>query len=175
MFRRTFIALSIVFACDISAAHAQPLSAEIGKVLPGGQLTIALPEDSFPYSSVSASGQLIGTRPEIWELWSKATGVPIKLVPAPWSKIIQLIKSGQVDAGDQVVFQSRDQEMVELSKEPHTETSVHIFYNNELTSLKDLHSLQAFEIGTSEQGRCITWLPEHGATNLHIYPRAVQR
>ena len=60
-------------------------------------LKIAMIKNYPPLSMLLPNGQPTGYYVDLWKLWSKITGVPIKIVPQEYYQNMEAIKSKQVD------------------------------------------------------------------------------
>ncbi len=133
-------------------------------------ITVAIATDFPPHSAVEAQGQPQGMRPEMWRLWSQATGIAVNFVTVPWGKTLELVMEGRADVADPVVFRQDRAERLELSATPFFDATVHAFFNANLSGINGVESLRGFAVAVSRQGACRDWLAEHGIANLRDYP-----
>lgn len=163
--RRILVGWSVIVVLAlVTVAQARAQSAP---VVPG-TLRVAVATDMAPLS-VADEGGLRGIRRDLWELWSKTTGIPVRFVLVPWGKTAEAMAAGLADVADPVVFRPDHAERFELST-AFTENAVHIFFNKDLAGINDVESLRPFAIGVTNAGGCSNWLNQHGVGNLRIYP-----
>ncbi len=76
-------------------------------ILQAETLRVAIPKDYYPYYSLSEEGKAAGIIVDIWELWSRKTGISMEFVPLNHDTVMQDIASGKTDviAG---IFYSED-------------------------------------------------------------------
>ena len=84
------VVLVALFASGVSLLPVQAKAAD--------PVTIAVGQDFKPFEFVDEQGQPAGLIVDYWKLWSKKANIPIKFQPAPWSKTLEMMRSGQADA-----------------------------------------------------------------------------
>jgi signal transduction histidine kinase/CheY-like chemotaxis protein len=148
-----------------TAAHAQsPTPAPRA-------LRVAIATDMAPHSVADDGGGLRGIRRDLWEAWSRTTGVPVRFILVPWAKTTDALAAGVADVADPVSFRSDQAAKFELSRS-YTATPLHVFFNAELAGIHDVDSLRPYAVGVLAHGGCPIWLNERGITNLRAYSSA---
>jgi PAS domain S-box-containing protein len=132
-------------------------------------ITVAIGTDFPPHSALDDSGRLQGMRPDLWALWSRATGIAVHFVAVPWSKAIELVERGDADVADPVVYSAARASRFLLSP-PFIHITVHAFFDAGLNNISDVSSLRGLPVAASGQGACKDWLAGHGATDIRTYP-----
>jgi len=139
-------------------------------------ITVAIADDLLPSAIVDEDGRLAGMRPEMWALWSRATGIAVRFVPVHGSDSLNLVSRGGADVADPVIFRQDVAARLELSP-AYFDSSVHAFYNSDLGGITDAHSLRGYAVAATERGACKDWLVEHGVANVRVFrePEAMVR
>ncbi len=60
-------------------------------------LIIVTSEGFPPFSFIDKNGNLRGMIIDYWTLWSVKTGIPVKIIHAPWKESINMIKEKKAD------------------------------------------------------------------------------
>lgn len=60
-------------------------------------LTVAIAHDYEPFSLLDASGQPAGLFVDIWRLWSRKTGRPVRFLAGHWGDTMQAMEKGEAD------------------------------------------------------------------------------
>ena len=61
------------------------------------QLVVAIDKTYAPLSLITPDGKPAGLLVEMWQLWSKQTGIDVKFSPGTWEETIEMVKSGEAD------------------------------------------------------------------------------
>ncbi|WP_176787839.1 PAS-domain containing protein [Roseospirillum parvum] len=79
-----------------SPAGAQQPTAE-PLLSPGTPLRVALYAPYPPFSVVGPGGRVHGALVDLWQMWSKTTGTPIRFVIGDWPTTLDALRNGQAD------------------------------------------------------------------------------
>ncbi len=106
---------------------------------------------------------------DLWNLWSRRTGVPVRLDAIRWADAQQRILAGDADVID-MIFRTPDREPKYRFSKPYADLPVVIFADAAIGGLHDVRSLAGFKVGVQEGDACIEHLVKGGATDLVRYP-----
>ena len=86
------------------------------KVLPNGNLVIAIDDDYPPQTFLNMDGQPAGIFVDIWRLWSKKTGRDITFLGGNWSDTLNNLKSGKANIHSGLFYSDVRAEWIAFSK-----------------------------------------------------------
>lgn len=158
-----------LFAGSTSARSSNSAASE-DPVSHGAPVTVVFFNDFHPFSFVAEDGSLQGVAVDWWRLWSEKTGIPIKLLPAPWSRIPELLRTGQADAIGAV---GRVKGLAEKGFEfspPLSAFDIRLFYRADIPGGPDVADFRDLTVGVIDNASCADWLHEQGVVTLKTYP-----
>ena len=150
---------------SMNTLHADPNN-ELGTNL----LTIGLESNLAPYSFRHGEDEMQGIAPDLWRLWSKKTGIPIRLVPIDWNTSLELMETGRVDVIGILPKSRAPAALLLYSDKPLYTSSMFAFYEKHLPDVKDVESMKPFTIGSVKQGSCADWLKTNDFPNIRYFP-----
>lgn len=62
-----------------------------------GALIIAIDRNYPPFSFIGPEGDPAGLSIELWQLWSKTTGTPVRFRPSSWAETLEALRNGEAD------------------------------------------------------------------------------
>src|SRR5580692_5199014 len=82
-----------------SAALCLALSASgvLAGFTPPAEITVGTDVNYPPYYNLTADGRGQGIVVDKWSLWSKRTGIPVKIEASEWASAQRAVQDGQVD------------------------------------------------------------------------------
>lgn len=132
-------------------------------------ITVVMDDQYPPYIFRDEEGHLQGILKDTWDLWSKKTGIAVKLEAMDWGKAQQFMLAGNADVIDSIFLTEARSHLYDFSK-PSATLEVPIFFHKSIEGISDAHSLQGFTVGVKDGDACIEWLTEHGIANFKKYP-----
>src|SRR5882672_4116983 len=136
---------------------------------PPAQLVVVTDDGYPPYQFRTEAGQLQGILLDKWQLWSRKTGVPVKVVGMEWIKAQQSVRSGAADVIDALVYTDSRAKLYEFSP-PYADVDARVFFHRSITGINDVASMRGFTIGTKDGSACGAWLEERGIKTLRTFP-----
>jgi PAS domain S-box-containing protein len=163
------VAIAIIAALLPWPAAAQESAENAAGFSPPQTLRIALDDDYAPYSFLPEKGAVQGIMRDLWDLWSKRTGVGVEYVAVTRAQRLALLDSGKVDvAGYLVGTDTRSLEYL-VAPVPPMQVDVVIFFDRAISGITGVESLDGFTVGVVGNGACTEFLNQHGVTDLKIY------
>jgi PAS domain S-box-containing protein len=136
---------------------------------PPRSLTVTLHEDYAPYSFLPEGGEVQGIMRDLWDLWSRRTGVDVHYKPVARADRLKLVDDGEADvAGNVMSTDARSDEYL-LSPAPMVDIEIVLFFDRGISGIAGVESLQGFTIGVMGNGNCAEWLRANGLNRLRDY------
>jgi len=110
------------------------------------KIIVADDKDYPPYIFLDASGDPKGILVDIWQLWSRKTGIAVEFRLMEWNDALAAVRDGQADALGGVARTPQREEMFELTTRIAVIPSG-IFFHDQLGGIKDIKDLTGFSIG----------------------------
>lgn len=127
-------------------------------------------DDNYPpYVFRNEQGQLEGILIDQWKLWEEKTGVKVKITACDWDTALNEMKNGKYDVIDTIFFNEERAAWFDFTK-PYTEIKVSIFFNKNISGIKDYHSLHGFVVANKKGDNSVYFLRKHGITAITEYP-----
>jgi PAS domain S-box-containing protein len=129
--------------------------------VPPQALTIGLDDDYAPYSFRPENGPVQGIMRDMWDLWSKRTGVKLDFIAVARKERLRVLDSGKVDvAGYLVGTDTRDANYL-IAPVPPLQIDMVIFFDRAISGITGVESLEGFTVGAVGGGSCADFLREH--------------
>jgi len=116
--------------------------------LAGGAAGLVIADDHAypPFAYLDANGEPRGITIDIWNLWSRRSGVPVRFRLMEWHQALAALRSGEVDAiGGMFHTRPREKDFEFTRQLQSIATS--IFFDSRLVGIKDLRDLAGFRVG----------------------------
>ncbi len=127
-------------------------------------------DDNYPpYVFRDSSDQLRGILPEIWDLWSKKSGIPVKIEATDWAEAKRRFNEGEADVID-TIFRTPEREKIYDFSAPYATLQVPIYFSADLSGISDARSLRGFTVGVKDGDACIDHLQAQGLGSFHRFP-----
>jgi ABC-type amino acid transport substrate-binding protein len=110
------------------------------------KITIAVSTDTVPFHFIDDLGRPSGIIVDLWQLWSKKTGVEIEFKSAPWNETITMVKDGRADAHAGLIYNPERDKSLDFG-EPLTRSDSFFFFHKNIYGLNTVEDLIAFRIG----------------------------
>jgi len=137
--------------------------------VPPQTLTIALDDNYAPYSFRPEHGAVQGIMRDLWDLWSKRTGVGVRFEAVERAQRLAVLDQGLVDVAGYVVGTESRAEKYLMAPVPPVEIDMVIFFDRAISGITGVESLDGFTIGVVGNGSCAELLARNGITGLRVY------
>jgi diguanylate cyclase (GGDEF)-like protein len=158
-------ALQALLALVILAACATVAMAQL---VPPSPLVVVTDGNYPPYLFRGSDGELRGVVRDRWELWSKATGVPVKIEAMDWMLAQQSVLDGRADVIDTLSYTEARAQRYEFGSGGGP-VEARIFFHRTVGGIHDVASLRGIAVGAKAGSACGEWLRGHGVQLLRIY------
>jgi len=167
--KRLLYAIAIL-QMALTALFCQPaLALDSQKPASGQRLTVVSDDNYPPYIFRDENGDLQGVLKDLWDLWSRKTGVAVDFRAMDWNDAQAMMAEGKADAIDTLFWTEQRAKVMDFSK-PYADLDVPIFFDQTLSGIKDEKSLKGFTVGVKDGDACIDWLRARGISEFHLYP-----
>jgi len=136
---------------------------------PPAQLLVVSDESYPPHLFRTDGGKLQGILVDKWELWSRKTGVPVRVEGMEWIKAQESVRNGSADVVDALVRTEARAQLYEFSP-PYADVDARVFFHHSITGINDVASMRGFTIGAKDGSACAAWLEERGIKTLRRFP-----
>jgi PAS domain S-box-containing protein len=149
-----------LFASGVPAAFTPP-----------AELTVGTDVNYPPYYNLTADGRGQGIVVDKWNLWSKRTGIPVKIEASDWASAQRAILAGKVDVLDPISYLESRQRLYEFSR-PYAKVEARVYFHRSISGISDVASMNGFSVGAKDGSACALWLAERGISMLRKYATA---
>ena len=146
---------------------AAPL-ATAAQMLPPMKLLVVSDGNYPPYLFHGEDGKLQGILKDRWDLWSRATGVPVELQGMEWTAAQQKVRDGEADVIDAFTFTEARAEQYDFAH-AHSTVEARLFFHDSLGGIHELEGLRGVAVGAKAGSACAEWLRGHGVQWLRTY------
>lgn len=153
----------IVFPVSATASSASSGDASIKSI------TVVCDDNYPPYVFREPDGKLRGITVDQWELWSKKTGIPVKINAMEWSLAQRDMAEGKADVIDTIFF-TEDRNRIYDFTPAYASIDVPVFFSSEISGISDPESLGGFVVAVKTGDSCINVLRMHGVDILEEFP-----
>ncbi|MDQ7247290.1 response regulator [Dongia sedimenti] len=137
---------------------------------PPKTLTVGLDDNYAPFSFRPEHGEVQGIMRDLWDLWSKRTGVTIRYEAIPRSRRLAALDAHAVDVVGYLMGSDSRNESYLMAPVPPVEIDVVIFFDRAISGIAGVESLEGFTIGVMGNGSCSEFLHAHRIDRLKVYP-----
>ncbi len=126
-------------------------------------------KDFPPFAFLDATGNPRGITIDIWALWSKKTGIPVKFDLVKWDDALKAVREGRADAVGGLFLTPERKAYFDYTKEI-IRIPTAIFFHHQIAGIKGLADLSGFQVGVIRGDSSEELLrTEHPEINLLIY------
>jgi PAS domain S-box-containing protein len=158
LLRAALLASASAFFLDAAAAFSPP-----------ARLVVATDDAYPPYLFRTSGGKLEGIVLDKWQLWSKATGIPVSVEGMEWAKAQESVRNGSADVIDALAYTEARAKVYEFSR-PYADVDARVFFNRSISGINDVASMRGFLIGAKDGSACAVWLEEKGIQTVRRFP-----
>lgn len=131
-------------------------------------LTVMLPAEWKPFSNLDESGSHVGYLVDMWALWSKKTGVAIRLESLPVAEAVQAVHDEKADVVGGMYFTNEADELLDPSDSLHSASSVLLLRDE--SDVDCANALVAGRIGVVEHSYAQAYLEARLEQDIVPYP-----
>ncbi len=132
------------------------------------KLRVVLDDNYPPYVFKGDDGKIQGIFVDRWELWERATGIDVELVPLPWGEALSRMIAGEFDVID-TAFRTRERERIFAFSMPTVKIEVPLFFDASLSGIKDLGDVGPFVVAAKKGDASLDVLAAGGIRNVELY------
>ncbi len=122
-----------------------------------------------PFAFLDAEGNPRGITIDIWTLWSKKTGVPVKFDLMGWDEALKAVREGRADAVGGLFLTPERKAYFDYTKEI-IRIPTAIFFHLQIAGIKSLKDLSGFQVGVIRGDSSEELLrTKHPDINLLVY------
>jgi len=131
---------------------------------------IVTDDNAFPpFAFLDAEGNPRGITIDIWTLWSKKTGVPVKFDLMEWDEALKAVREGRADAVGGLFLTPERKAYFDYTKEI-IRIPTAIFFHRQIAGIKSLKDLSGFQVGVIRGDSSEELLrTKHPDINLLVY------
>ncbi|MEY8875434.1 MAG: transporter substrate-binding domain-containing protein [Leptothrix sp. (in: b-proteobacteria)] len=157
-------------ACSLAQAQAVALPPASGAGAAPAPTTLhVVTDDNYPpYLFRNADGVVEGYLVDYWQLWSRKTGVPVRLTSTNWAEAQRIMLAGGADVID-TIFRTAQREPLYDFTPPYADLPVGIYNHVSISGITGLTTLKGFQIGVKTGDACIDQLAQAGITTVIPY------
>jgi PAS domain S-box-containing protein len=132
-------------------------------------LVVAMDDNYPPYVFRDAEQHLQGILPEMWSLWSRKTGMEVRVEAMDWAQAKNRFNEGEAEVID-TIFRTPERDRIYEFSAPYATIQVSIYFAADLSGIRDARTLRGFTVGVKDGDACIDYLSSRGITSFHRYP-----
>ncbi len=122
-----------------------------------------------PFAFLDAEGNPRGITIDIWTLWSKKTGIPVKFDLVKWDDALKAVREGRADAVGGLFLTPERRAYFDYTKEI-IRIPTAIFFHRQIAGIKSLKDLSGFQVGVIRGDSSEELLrTKHPDINLLVY------
>ena len=157
--RRTAWVAAVLSLLLVFPAWAEPMK----------PLVVAVDDNYPPYIFRDSNGAVQGILKDLWELWSRKTGVPVRIEASDWDQAQARMERGEAQVID-TLFRTEARERLYDFSAPYTTIDVPIFFHRDLSGITEkASSLRGFTVGAKNRDACVDWLQANGIDAIARY------
>ncbi len=132
-------------------------------------ITVIVGDAYPPYSFRSADGQPRGILKDLWDLWSRKTGIEVRYKMLSGRSAYPLTEADGTAVVALNFLLETNRDTLEFSREPIERVDVYAFFHHDINGIADAEGLRGFTIGVFNRGACDEWLGARGITTVRRY------
>jgi diguanylate cyclase (GGDEF)-like protein/PAS domain S-box-containing protein len=156
--RRRVGAVAMLLAAAIARAEFSPPP----------EITVVTDFNYPPYLFTAGNGDLQGIIKDKWELWSRKSGVPVRVIGVAWAKAQEGVLDGTYDVIETLSYTEARTLLYDYSP-PYAPVSAHVYFHKSISGVGDVASLRGFNIGAKRGSACGNWLIDRGLGAVRPY------
>ncbi|MFM2056856.1 MAG: hypothetical protein RLY71_1241 [Pseudomonadota bacterium] len=157
--------VTVAQAQQAMPAMASGVGAAAGRT---GSLHVISDDNYPPYLFRNADGVVEGYLVDYWQLWSRKTGVPVRLTATQWAEAQRIMLAGGANVID-MIFRTAPREPLYDFTPPYADLPVGIYSHVSISGITGVKTLKGFQIGVQAGDACIDQLAHAGISTLIRY------
>jgi diguanylate cyclase (GGDEF)-like protein len=121
------------------------------------EVVIAADRSYAPFEYLDENGEPQGAMIEFWQEIAERQGFKVRFELDDWSKAIPKVLAGQADVADALFYSEERAEVLDFSI-PFFQMEAHVFFHQDLVSVKSLDHLAAFKVAVVEGDFAVDYL-----------------
>ena len=161
--RNLFFLFYLLLLGDLSfcaTASAQDVPTSPVRTDTDKELVIAYRLDSAPIQFKNAGGEPDGILIDVWRLWARKSGIPIRFVGAYSQETQTMVSEGTADINAGLFPNQRRAEFLDFSK-PILSSPYHLYFNDQINNLLNIDDMSRFRVGVTQGSFHEDYLREH--------------
>lgn len=138
-------------------------------------IKVVMDDNYPPYAFRDSDGNLRGILVDVWERWSRKTGIKVETQGMVWFSALRRMEKGEFDVIDTIFLTERRARSFDFTK-PYVNIEVPAFFHRDISGIRDAESLRGFTVAVKESDTIADILKNAGVTNLivmHSYEEIV--
>ena len=156
--------LRLVLAAALGALALAATAAPEPKVL-----RVVADDNYPPFLYRDREGAAQGYVEDWWALWSRRTGVPVRIEALAWEEAQRRMLAGEADVID-MMFRTAPREPLYDFTEPYADLPVGIWHHASIAGVRSVQTMMGFKVGVMSGDACIDELRSRGVTDFVRYP-----
>jgi PAS domain S-box-containing protein len=144
--------LTLNLCCMPTSIQASPISEK--------PLIISMDRAYSPFTVVSPTGEPAGLFVEMWQLWSKQTGVPVEFLVEDWPGSIQALREGRADVHSGLFVNERRAQWMAFSQPIH-EIKTSLYFQTEKEAGVPIEEMAGKKVGVLEGTYQLQYLSDY--------------
>ncbi len=144
--------------CGVVSAQSVPASSAWVGI--DKELVIAYRLDSAPIQFKNADGEPDGILIDVWRLWAKKSGIPVRFTGAYSQETQAMVDEGAADIIAGLFSNRRRSAFLDFSK-PILSSPYHLYFNEQVDGLLSVDDLPRFRVGVTQGSFHADYLREH--------------
>ena len=136
------------------------LSPAMGGDAPRQRIIVAGGSDYAPLGYADAEGNPRGILVDVWQLWSRKTGIAVEYRMGPWAETLAAVNAGDADAVAGFFHSDSRAEQYKFSP-PFLSIPSHIFFHHLIYGIKGVEDLHGFRVGVVHADYAEAYLQKH--------------
>ncbi len=125
-----------------------------------------------PFAFLDSMGRAKGITIDLWQAWSRKTGIDVDIRLVPWQTALEMVKDGRADAVGGI-FRTKEREPYYEFTRPLFDIPVAVFFNSKVLSIESIKDLSGFSVGVVKGDSSEDLLRrENPSVHLVTYPGA---
>ncbi|APV48297.1 hypothetical protein BWI17_00535 [Betaproteobacteria bacterium GR16-43] len=133
------------------------------------QVTIVTDINYPPYLFQGEDGRLQGIIQDKWALWSRTTGVPVRVEGMEWRLAQESVLAGRMDVVEALAYTEARAKLYEFSP-AYAPIEAKVYFHKSVTGINDAASMRGFTIAAKDGSACGNWLAERRVETIRKYP-----
>ncbi len=110
------------------------------------KITVADDSSYAPFAFLDAKGQPSGITVDIWNLWSRKTGIAVDFNLREWAAALAAVRDGKADVVGGLFRTSEREARFDFSR-PFFTVETTIFFHEQILGIRGINDLQGFTVG----------------------------